>query len=93
MLVVAVVLLGARAGPLWAQAEAGAQVSGVVTDPSGAAVPSAKITATQTEKGLTRMTVSGLDGFYVLPNLPVGPYGLEVQASGFQTYLQTGIHR
>jgi hypothetical protein len=76
---------------LWGQAVASAQISGLVTDPSGAAVPSAKITVTQTATGLVRTTLSGPDGTYVLPDLPVGPYKLQVQLSGFETYLQTGI--
>jgi hypothetical protein len=70
---------------------AGAQIAGLVSDPSGAAVAGAKITATQTNTGLVRETPSGPDGSYVLPNLPVGPYELKVQASGFSTYRQTGI--
>ncbi len=77
---------------LRAQAVASAQISGVVTDPSGAPVPSAQITATQIATGLVRSTQSGADGSYVLPTLPVGPYRLEVQANGFSAYLQTGIN-
>jgi hypothetical protein len=90
LLVVGAILLAMNV-PLWGQAEAGAQISGAVTDPSGAAVPRAKVTATQTDQGLVRNTLSGPDGTYVLPDLPVGPYQLEVQAPGFRTYLQTGI--
>jgi hypothetical protein len=75
----------------WAQAVASAQISGVVEDPSGAAVPGAKVTGTQTNTKLARTTVSGSDGTYLLTNLPVGPYTLEVQVTGFQTYVQTGI--
>jgi len=87
-----VLLLATGTVQLWGQAVASAQISGLVADPSGAAVPSAKITATQTETGLVRTTLSGRDGTYVLPGLPVGPYKLEVQVSGFETYVQTGIH-
>jgi hypothetical protein len=91
MLVVAAVLLTACATPLWGQAGAVAQISGTVSDPSGAVVPNAKVTATQTATGLVRTTLSGLDGLYVLPNLPVGPYKLEVEVGGFETYIQSGI--
>ena len=91
MLAVTMVLLAACAAPLWGQAVASAQISGLVTDPSGAAVPRAKITVTQAATGLVRSTLSGPDGTYVLPDLPVGPYKLQVQVSGFETYLQTGI--
>ena len=87
----AMLLMMARAVPLWGQAGASAQISGLVSDPSGAVVPNAKITATHVATGLVRTTLSGPDGLYVLPNLPVGSYRLEVEASGFNTYLQTGI--
>src|SRR5580693_2219195 len=85
-------LLTASAAPLWGQAVANAQISGSVVDSTGAAVPGAKLTATQNATGQVRTTLSGSDGSYVLPNLPVGPYQLEVQASGFTTYLQSGIN-
>src|SRR5262245_54228034 len=67
------------------------QISGDVVDPSGAAIPGATINATQVDTGLTRSAISGPDGAYVLPNLPVGPYRLEVSAKGFQTHARTGI--
>src|SRR5437899_11916402 len=67
------------------------QISGSVTDPSGAAISGAAITAIQTNTGLTRSTTSAADGAYLLPNLPLGPYRLEVSASGFQTYGRSGI--
>jgi hypothetical protein len=64
----------------------------LVADPSGAAALSANAKATEAERGLVRTAVSGPDGTYVLPNLPVGPYELEVEASGFETYVQARIH-
>src|SRR5690242_15329302 len=74
----------------WAQG-ATAQISGTVKDQSGAVLPGAEITATQTETGATRMTISSEAGSYVLPNLPVGPYKLEVSLPGFRTFVQSGI--
>src|SRR5437773_6903459 len=68
-----------------------AQISGTVKDQSGAVLPGAEITATQTETGAVRMTLSDETGSYVLPNLPVGPYKLEVSLPGFRTFLQSGI--
>ena len=85
-------LLSACAAPLWGQAVASAQISGSIIDSTGAAVAGAKVTATQNATQQVRTTLSGSDGAYVLPNLPVGPYQFEVQATGFNTYLQTGIH-
>ena len=51
----------------------------------------AHISATQTDTGLIRTADSGADGVYQLPSLPVGPYKLEVQKDGFNTYNQSGI--
>ena len=87
----AVFLLAASVSPLRGQAVANAQISGEVVDATGAAVPGAKIRATQTDTGQERTTVTGSAGAYVLPNLPVGPYKIEVEAGGFAAYLQTGI--
>jgi hypothetical protein len=74
-----------------AQAVAIAQVSGNVTDQSGSAIPNAQVTMTETDKQVVHTTVTDAQGQYVLPGLPVGPYRLEVQASGFKNYVQTGI--
>src|ERR1051326_6616541 len=71
-----------------AQSVVGAQISGVVTDPTGAVIPGAQVKATQTDSGQTRTTVSTSNGSYALPNLPVGPYRLEVTNAGFQGYVQ-----
>ena len=91
MLGVTVFLLAAGSTPLWAQVGASAQISGLISDPTGAIVPKAQVTATQVSTGMVRTTASDPDGLYVLPNLPVGSYKLEVQAAGFTTYVQTGI--
>lgn len=66
-------------------------ISGLVTDPSGAVIPSAILTATQTVSGTTMKAVSGGDGRYVFPTLLPAPYSLSVSAAGFETYRQTGI--
>ncbi|MGH9400996.1 MAG: carboxypeptidase regulatory-like domain-containing protein, partial [Terriglobia bacterium] len=91
VLAAAVTTLCLGAAPLWGQSVASAEISGVVFDPSGAAVPNAKVIATQTSTGQERSTVSGSNGTYALPNLPVGPYTLRVTARGFSAYVQTGI--
>jgi hypothetical protein len=76
---------------LCGQAVSTSQIKGVVQDASGLAVPGAELKATQTDTGLVRTAVSGTDGGYVLPDLPVGPYQLEVGKQGFARYIQTGI--
>jgi hypothetical protein len=74
-----------------AQAVAVAQVSGTVTDQSGSAVGNTQVRMTETGKSVVHSTVTDDTGRYLLPNLPVGPYILEAQASGFKNYVQTGI--
>src|SRR6058998_3957767 len=74
---------------VWAQATA--QISGAVQDQSGAVLPGAEVTATQTDTSISRMTITNETGYYVLPNLPLGPYRLEAGLPGFRTFVQTGI--
>jgi hypothetical protein len=74
-----------------AQTTAVSQISGAIRDPSGLAVAGAEIRATQTTTGFYREAVSGQDGAYVLPNLPVGPYRFQVTKAGFSAYTQSGI--
>ena len=68
-----------------------AQLSGRVTDESGAVLPGVTITATQTDTGFVRTDVTDGSGAYILSNLPTGPYKLEASLQGFRTYVQTGI--
>ena len=85
----ALVIFVFTAGLAWGQATA--QISGTVRDSSGAVLPGVEITATQTETGTARMTISNETGFYVLPSLPLGPYKLEAALAGFRTFVQAGI--
>jgi len=89
--VVIVVFVLATHGNAWAQAIAGSQLSGVVHDSSGAAIPGAEVTATKTDTGTIRTVFTTGDGTYSLPNLPVGPYQLKVVLQGFNTYIRDGI--
>ena len=86
---IAVLMTTLTCATLWAQSTA--QISGGVRDQSGALLPGAEITATQTGTGLVRTTVTNEIGSYILTNLPVGPYRLEATMPGFRTYVQTGI--
>src|SRR5437867_9426600 len=74
---------------VWAQATA--QISGTVRDQSGAVLPGVEVTATQTDTGISRSTVTNETGSYILPNVAVGPYRLEAVLPGFRTFLQTAI--
>jgi len=75
----------------YAQATASAQVSGTITDSSGAAIVNADVIMTEVDKHTAHATKSDTSGNYLLPNLPVGPYRLEVKTPGFKDYIQTGI--
>lgn len=76
-------------GNVWAQATA--QISGTARDQSGAVLPGVVITATQTDTGISRETVTNETGVYVMTNLPIGPYRIEAALQGFSTSVQTGI--
>jgi len=77
---------------LYAQSEVGgATISGVVTDPSGAAVAGAKVTAREQRTGFERSTTTSGDGLYSLVRLPVGLYDLTIEQRGFQPTKRTGI--
>ncbi len=72
-------------------AQSTANIVGTVKDSSGAAVPSAKVTAVNVQTGLRQARESGSEGAYSMPLLPVGQYRLEVEKEGFQRYVQSGI--
>src|SRR5438046_6621788 len=76
-------------GSVWAQATA--QISGSIQDQSGAVLRGAEVTATPTDTGISRMTITNETGYYVLPSLPLGPYRLEAGLPGFRTFVQRGI--
>jgi len=66
-------------------------IRGAVTDPTGAVVQNAAVSARQVETGFVRATTSDSGGNFLFLELPVGHYQLEVAATGFQRYLQEGI--
>src|SRR5580698_1120733 len=74
-----------------AQVTAVAQVSGQVTDSTGAAIVNADVTMTEIAKHEIHSTKSDSSGSYTLSNLPVGLYRFEVRTAGFKDYVQNGI--
>lgn len=74
-----------------AQAAGTASIQGSVTDSTGAVIPGATVTLTQTGTRVQRTAVSDNNGLYTFPNIPVGTYSVGVRMSGFQTYTQTNI--
>lgn len=78
----------ALAGSLAAQT---AELSGVVLDPSGAAIPNAQVAATRIDTGTRRTAASNDSGHYQVVGLDPGSYRVEVQAGGFQLLRQEGV--
>jgi hypothetical protein len=68
-----------------AQSLISGDISGTVTDPSGAGIPGASATATNRDTGVTQTTSTNQQGFYHFAFLRPGPYKVEVKANGFQT--------
>ena len=64
-----------------------ASISGTVTDPSGAVVAGATVTATSVETGVVTTLTTNAQGFYSFQSLPLGNYTIGVQQSGIQ-----GVH-
>ena len=83
----AILLIGA----LNAMAQGTASMSGVVEDSTGAVIPQANVTVTQTETNYTAKAISNGAGEFTLSSLPVGPYNLTVRAATFAPYTQKGI--
>jgi len=79
----------AGVAPLAAQVSA--NLSGTVTDPSGAVVPAANVTARDTDTGATRDAVSDNSGAYRLFSLPPGDYEVSARKAGFTEELRKGV--
>jgi Carboxypeptidase regulatory-like domain len=83
-------LLMALAGAVqsaWCQ-EVTAAIVGTVTDPSGAPIKGATVTATDAERGTDWPATTNDSGAYNLARLPIGSYRVKVTATGFQTVVQ-----
>jgi hypothetical protein len=68
-----------------------ASISGRVTDATGAVVPEAKVTITNTNTGVTQPAVTNAEGVFVVSYLIPGPYEVRVEAAGFKTALRDRI--
>jgi hypothetical protein len=66
-------------------------VSGTVFDPTGAAIPGATVTISDTEIGVTRTTLSQSNGFFQIFNLPIGTYRVAASHAGFEAAAITGV--
>jgi hypothetical protein len=60
------------------------RISGLIKDASGAVVPGVSVVAVQEETGVRQETVSTQAGLFLFPSLPVGPYTIRAELSGFR---------
>jgi hypothetical protein len=67
------------------------KIVGNVTDPSGAVIPDAKVTATEAAKGFSRTATTDSSGYYVFDSLRPAQYNLTVEAAGFHAFDQKGV--
>ena len=74
---------------VWAQV--GATLEGVVTDPTGAAIPDVKVTATNEGNGQVRTTTTGSDGRFSFNSMPPGLWTVEASSDGFKVFRQNGV--
>ena len=74
-----------------ASAQSTGTIRGTVTDPSGAAIAKASVTAIETSTNVTRQAATNDSGIFVFPDLPIGGYSLKIVASGFETQNRPGL--
>src|ERR1700730_7785885 len=77
--------------PRFVEAQASAGITGTVTDPSGAVVPNANVTATNVGTSASTKTVSSSAGTYSFKGLNPGEYTVTVEASGFKKAVQSNV--
>src|SRR5690242_14546007 len=66
-------------------------ILGTVSDPNGAVVGGAKVTAKNTSTGLERSTTTDEAGNYTIPELPIGTYEVRVEQTGFTTAVVSSV--
>ena len=91
-LVLALLIFGTCLHPLVAQSMGTGTIKGTLTDPSGAAVVGAQVTAQQLTTGGTRSATTDGRGVYVIPDLQIGTYTVTAAAQGFQKSVQNNVH-
>ncbi|HEY6376964.1 MAG TPA: carboxypeptidase-like regulatory domain-containing protein, partial [Edaphobacter sp.] len=67
------------------------QIAGNVTDASGAVVPAATVTITNVGTQVVRTVTSDEKGYFILTNIPIGDYAVQVTAAGFRGENRTGV--
>src|SRR5262245_44033694 len=77
--------------PALGQGQVTGTITGTVTDPSGAIIQGARVTATNTATNFKKETQTNGDGFYRLDLLPVGAYNVTTEASGFKQSINNAV--
>ncbi len=72
-------------------AAVGGSISGTVKDPTGAVVPKATVTATNTDTGVRQVVTTNDTGAYSFPSLPVGHYDIDINMPEFTPYRRAGV--
>ena len=85
------VLVLCSAGSAIGQISGSGTIQGTVSDPSGAVIPQAAVTATNVATGVQTARQTNAAGFYVLSPLPAGEYNVKVEAAGFQSLTQQHV--
>ena len=67
------------------------RIAGTITDPSGAAIPGAHITVTNTAQGIKTKAAANTKGDYSFPSLPAATYDILFSAKGFRSEKRTGL--
>jgi hypothetical protein len=83
------VFVGFSASQAWAQSVVSGEIDGTVTDPTGAAVPNAKVNLSSADTGFNESTTSGPGGEFRFALVKPGSYTLTVTVSGFSTVKRT----
>jgi hypothetical protein len=72
-------------------AQANSEITGIVTDQTGAVVAGAKITLTDPATGAVKTTESGATGLYDIAGLNPATYTIKVSAKGFENFAENGV--
>ena len=87
---IAALVLSGSSSQVQAQVLKG-QILGTVMDTSGAIIPAAKVTLTETKTNVVRSGQSNESGLYVFPNLDPGTYAVKVELEGFNIAVRDGV--
>lgn len=77
--------------PAALHAQGDGSINGTVTDPSGAVVAGAEVTATQVSTGISTKTITSSQGTFVFPILATSTYTVTAMSQGFEAFRAAGV--